>query len=96
MKTINFILLAVILTGSNISFAQGVNVDKNNLANNGYDVVSYFTTNSAQRGSKEFSVDHSEATYYFVNEENLKAFTASPENYLPQFGGFCAFGMGKM
>ena len=97
MKTIkNLILTVIVIMGANISLAQSVNVDENKLANKGYDVVNYFTTNSAERGSAEFSTQHKGATYYFVNAENLKAFKAAPSNYLPQYDGYCAFAVAKM
>jgi len=96
MKTCNLILIAIMVTGSNTILAQDVFVDKDNIANKGYDLVSYFTTNSAQRGNKGFSTDYKGATYYFSSDENLKTFKDSPSKYLPRFGGFCAFGMGKM
>lgn len=89
-------LIAVLVAGSQVVLAQDNFVNKDNIANNGYDVVSYFVTNAAQRGSKEYSSVHSGVTYYFVSTENLNAFNESPSSYLPQFGGFCAFGMGKM
>lgn len=83
---------------SAISFAQDskVFVNAEGIANGGYDVVSYFTSYSAQRGSKAHSTDHNGATYYFTNAENLKAFTANPDNYLPQYDGYCAFAVAKM
>jgi hypothetical protein len=33
------------------------------------------------------------ATYYFVDEGNKQKFENNPDNYAPQFGGFCAFGI---
>ncbi len=79
---------------STLSFAQ--NVNKNNIANNGYDVVNYFTTNTAARGSIEFSTDYHGATYYFINTDNLNSFKENPTAYLPQFDGYCAFAVAKM
>lgn len=97
MKTIKKMILAVlILIGANSAFAQSVNTDKNKLANNGYDVVNYFTTNTAEKGSIEFSTINESATYYFVNGENLNAFKKDPNKYLPQFEGYCAFAVAKM
>ncbi len=97
MKRISKMLLAVmviIVVGK--ANAQDVNVDENKLANKGYDVVNYFTTNTAKRGSVEYSTTNEGATYYFVNAENLKMFKANPNNYLPQFDGYCAFAVAKM
>lgn len=76
--------------------AQGVHTNQDKVANNGYDVVNYFTANSAARGSKEFSMVHKGATYYFSNSEHLTQFKASPEKFLPQFDGYCAFAVAQM
>ena len=65
---------------------QGVVVD-------GYDVVSYFNEDRAVRGSKELSVEHEGATFYFSSQENRELFKASPGRYMPQFDGYCAFGV---
>ena len=32
--------------------------------------------------------------YFFATEEHKQLFTASPDKYVPQYGGFCAFGVG--
>ncbi|MEK6155163.1 YHS domain-containing (seleno)protein [Flavobacteriaceae bacterium 3-367] len=89
-------LLSVALGVTGIISAQSVNTDENKLANKGYDVVNYFTTHTAARGSAEFSAKHQGATYYFVNAENQKSFQQNPTAYLPQFGGYCAFAVAKM
>lgn len=89
-------MAGMVIIGVNSVNAQSVNMDENKLANKGYDVVNYFTTNTAVRGNKEYTATHSGATYYFVNAENLKTFKASPTKYLPQFDGFCAFAVAKM
>lgn len=97
MKTIKKMLLAiVVIVGVNSVNAQNVFKNKENVANNGYDVVNYFTNYDAQRGNKTFSTDYKGATYYFVNAENLKNFKSAPEKYLPQFDGYCAFAVAKM
>lgn len=97
MKTIKQMILAILVSiGVNNVNAQSVNADENKLANKGYDVVNYFTTNTAERGSVEFSAKHGGATYYFVNAENLKIFKSAPNNYLPQYDGYCAFAVVKM
>jgi YHS domain-containing protein len=85
----------VALCASGVS-AQKAFVNKDNVANNGYDVVNYFTANSAVRGGSEFSMIHNGATYYFVSAEHLNAFKAAPQKYLPQYDGYCAFAVAKM
>ena len=97
MKTFKkAMLLIMILTGTNSMFALQVNKNKNGVANQGYDVVNYFTTNTAERGSKDYATKHNDATYYFVSAENLKIFKVNPNNYVPQFDGYCAFAVAKM
>ncbi len=94
MKTLSLLLL--LLTFGWVSAqAQQVHMNDKKIANNGYDVVNYFTTYTAARGSADFSTSHNGATYYFVNADHLKKFKEDPERYLPQFGGYCAFGAAK-
>lgn len=73
--------------------SRGLTAAGGALAVHGYDTVSYFTEGKAQRGVAEFSVNHEGAVYRFVSEKNQKAFTRNPNKYLPQFGGFCAYGV---
>lgn len=61
----------------------------------GYDVIAYFTENKPVKGKKEFSASHLGETWYFASAENLKTFQSSPEKYIPQFGGYCAYGMSR-
>lgn len=97
MQAIKKMIMALlVITSANSINAQRVNTDQNKLANQGYDVVNYFTTNTAERGSIDYSTSHEDATYYFVNAENLKAFKANPNKHLPQYDGFCAFAVAKM
>ena len=74
------------------AFAAGpVNVTSDGVAASGHDVVAYFTADKPTPGSKQFSIAHKGATYLFANAENLQAFTANPDKYAPQYGGYCAF-----
>ena len=91
-------MLAVILiiAGAITINAQEVFKNQDNVANNGYDIVNYFTANTAERGTKDFSTIHNGAIYYFVNSKNLESFKAAPVKYLPQFDGYCPFAVAKM
>lgn len=60
----------------------------------GYDVTTYFTQYEAVRGARQFSAEHNGATYYFASVTNRDVFVANPNQYLPEFGGYCAFAMG--
>lgn len=70
------------------------NVDKNNVAVSGYDLVEYHQSHTAIRGSEEFELIHDGVKYHFMDEQNLTTFEANPDEYLPEFGGYCAYGLG--
>ena len=71
------------------------NLSKSGLAIDGYDPVSYFKANKAIKGKREFAVDHQGVVYYFSSAENKEAFIKNPAAYEPQYGGWCAYAMGK-
>ena len=71
------------------------NLSKSGLAIDGYDPVSYFKANKAIKGKREFAVDHQGVIYYFSSAENKEAFIKNPSAYEPQYGGWCAYAMGK-
>ena len=97
METVLTSLLTILMLISvNAVLGQKVNMNTDKVANNGYDVVNYFTAHTAERGNKEFSTSHNGATYYFVNAMHLKMFEEHPDKYLPQFDGYCAFAVAKM
>jgi YHS domain-containing protein len=96
------LFLAMIVLSSIPSFAQDESVlrKKNfNLADGigikGYDPVAYFTENKAMKGSKEFSVLHEGVAYHFSSSANKEEFNKNPSKYEPQYGGWCAYAMGK-
>ena len=94
MKTLmtTAILALALFTGN----AQAA--DENALpALSGYDAVSYFNQKDPARGSGMHAHRHNGQDYLFTSAENLAEFKKNPEKYLPQFGGYCAFGaaMGK-
>jgi len=59
----------------------------------GYDVVAYHTQGEAVRGSGYHVVEYEGVTYAFASEENANLFKADPEKYLPEYGGYCAYGV---
>jgi YHS domain-containing protein len=70
-----------------------LNIDKEGLANQGYDVVNYFTDNKALKGDDKFTEWFHGAKYYFTSKEHQELFRENPKKYLPQYGGFCAYAM---
>lgn len=83
------------LTGT-IAFAQNKqanNIDNSNIALQGYSPVSYLDLGLAQRGTKEYKSEYQKVVYYFTSAEQKATFDKNPSKYLPQYGGYCAFGV---
>lgn len=59
----------------------------------GYCPVCYIAAGKAVKGSSEFTAEHEGKTYWFVNQEAVETFKGDPEKYLPQYDGYCAYGM---
>jgi YHS domain-containing protein len=68
-----------------------MNVNDHGIFLDGYDVVAYFTANAAASGSPQHSAKHKGATFYFSSDANKQAFEANPSQYMPKYGGSCAF-----
>lgn len=67
---------------------------QNNLAVQGYDVVSYFTENKTIKGSPANAVIYQGIKYHFATVANKEAFKKNPAKFEPQYGGWCAYAMG--
>ena len=65
-----------------------------NIAVNGYDPVAFFTEAKPVNGSPFITAEYKGAVYLFASEEHKKLFSENPEKFAPQFGGFCAYGVG--
>lgn len=61
----------------------------------GADPVAYFTEGTYVQGSDQFSYDWSGATWYFASAEHRDLFASAPEQYAPQYGGFCAWAVSQ-
>jgi len=58
----------------------------------GYDVVAYFRENRAIKGEETYSYKWADVKWLFSSQDHLNLFKSNPEQYLPQYGGYCAFG----
>ena len=58
----------------------------------GYDLVSYFQ-GGPEKGSDNFVSEYEGYKFKFSSEENLEKFRATPQQFLPQYGGYCAYGI---
>ena len=65
---------------------------------NGVDVVAYRTLELGEPavwGNASLNQSWAGYTWYFSSAANRAAFIRTPRYYVPQFGGFCAFGIAK-
>ena len=83
-----FLFVSIATYGQQIDYNT-----KKGFAANGYDVVSYFT-NKAEKGDKKFTSEFDGVKYKFASKANLEMFRKAPENYIPQYGGYCAYAIG--
>jgi YHS domain-containing protein len=87
------ILVLLLLVSSTVFSQQNYNLKKGFVAN-GFDVVSYFNQ-SPERGKKKFVVEYDGVKFKFSSTENLEKFKKTPQKFTPQYGGFCAYAIGK-
>ena len=103
MKIRTLIAAAVVAAGPVAISAPAAFADKDpiytakrsNLALQGYDTVAYFTVGEPTKGSAEYSTTFNGAEFRFASEENLNLFLGNPEQYAPQYGGYCAWAVAK-
>jgi YHS domain-containing protein len=98
MNAIKKVVFAVLFTSfagaaSAQNFKANHNTDDSKIALLGYSPVSYLDLGIAQKGVKEYKATFDGLNYYFTTKEQKNKFTESPEKYLPQYGGYCAFGV---
>ena len=57
----------------------------------GVDAVTLTTLNAVAEGDAAHIVVDDGVAYYFASAESARRFKSSPDQYKPQYGGFCAF-----
>ncbi|MCZ8343359.1 MAG: YHS domain-containing (seleno)protein [Leptospira sp.] len=93
VTTCIFAALGLFADKTPIAISKHFNVDKQGLALNGYDPVSYHK-GEPQSGDPRFQLDYQGVKFWFSSEQNQKEFLRKPEKYLPAFGGWCAYAFG--
>lgn len=87
---LSFVLLLLICS----AYAQKPEVfSQNDKAIKGYDPVAYFTDSKPVQGKEEFKLSYAGANWFFSSQKNLELFKSNPSKYMPQYGGYCAFGL---
>ncbi len=102
MKKVLIVGLAVIVVGL-LGFAAigkiaplswglwgDVNLESG-VGSRGYDVVSYHRVGTPTVGLKQHSSEFNGAEWLFSSAANKEIFDANPKQYVPMYGGFCAF-----
>lgn len=83
------ILFCIISNGQSTDYNT-----KKGVAIQGYDIISYFN-GEAKKGASNFTYKYDNITYKFSSQENLNVFKKNPVQYLPQYGGYCAYAIAK-
>lgn len=68
-----------------------ISTTSEDIAIKGYDTVAYFTEEGAIKGNPQFEYVWKGAKWLFSNAENLEKFKQNPEQFIPQFGGYCSY-----
>ena len=84
-------ILIIWLVASTSIFSQSIDYNtKDGYVAKGYDVVAYFQ-NKAIEGEEQYTTHYDGVKFKFSSEENLNTFLDNPTEYIPQYGGFCAY-----
>ena len=77
------------LAGENPVYAES------SIAINGYDPVAYFKAGEPVAGSATHATEWNGAKWLFSNEENKSEFEKNPDEFAPQYGGYCAYAVSR-
>jgi len=83
--------MLLLVLGFHIGYAQSIDYNtKKGYVAQGYDVVAYFE-NTALEGNSKYETFYDGFKYKFSSKDHLNTFLENPENYIPQYGGYCAY-----
>ena len=94
-KLSQFLTMFIFGAVAGVSWAQSPAASEPRLIIKGYDPVAYFTDNKAVKGTPAVSFEWDEGRYQFASDTNKKTFASNPDQYAPQFAGFCTGGVSK-
>ena len=90
------LVTAFLMAGAAVLFAQKSEVfSPSDKAIRGYDPVAYFTEGKAVKGNENLTYHWHDADWYFSSTQNLNSFSKNPDKYVPQYGGYCAYGLSE-
>ncbi|WP_394130836.1 YHS domain-containing (seleno)protein [Shewanella maritima] len=92
IKHLLLTLALLLLTGCTSLAKQPVFEDAG-YAVRGYDVVAYFTESKPVKGQQQYQSLYQGSVWLFATEHNRDLFELSPQQYAPQYGGYCTYAM---
>lgn len=90
MKNILFLLIALIALP--LAAQENDYYVKKGYAVEGYDVTEYFN-NKAVKGDAQYTHTYDGVAYKFATAANLEKFKKNPTQFLPEYGGYCAYAL---
>ena len=89
------VVVFVISCSSESKEPKEENFETDGVALAGYDPVAYFEQSEAKPGTEQSSAEYNGLTYYFSSSKNQILFEENPEQYLPEYGGWCAYAVAE-
>ncbi|MBO6860084.1 YHS domain-containing (seleno)protein [Roseibium sp.] len=86
-------LSAPAMAADEYNTSSGLTAAGSPLGLHGVDPVAFVSLGNRIDGTAQYTAVHDGVAYYFASQEAMDAFTAHPDKYLPQNGGFCTFGV---
>ena len=99
MFTRRTLMVLSVIAMSSVSGASSksdpVNHSSGGIAIRGFDPVAYFTDSKPLKGDSKFSFTWRGAVWQFASAQHRDLFAQNPEQYAPQYGGYCAYGVSE-
>ena len=89
------LILVSFLVSCSKSSDLSANTTSETTAISGYDPVAYFTEAKSVAGNEKFSFVWNKLKWLFSSEANMVLFKQNPEQYAPQYNGYCAFAQSR-
>lgn len=94
LAAVSLTLAAPVFAEDEVNVTNGFSLDGVPLALRGVDAVALSTLNAVTTGEAAHTVMVEGVAYYFASKISAQKFEAAPEDFMPQYGGFCAFAVG--
>lgn len=79
------------LAADEYNVSRGITTAGVPLGLHGVDAVALTSLGAVAEGDATYTVVEDGVAYYFASQVAADQFSASPDQFLPQFGGFCAY-----